>query len=67
MKPDPEVAQEMHRREAMNVPLVPVQMKDPQISDVYKEVRIIRRWVVFIGIAVTIGLVGIIVSILSSV
>ena len=65
MKPDPSVAQEMHRRAQMGVPHVPI--KDPQISDVYYEVRIIRKWVVFIGIVVIISLVGAILSVLSSV
>ena len=65
MKPDPRVAQEMHRRAAMNVPRVPV--KDPQVSDVYHEVRIIRKWVVFIGIVVILSLIGAILSIFSSV
>ena len=65
MKPDPEVAKEMHRRaDQANVPHVPIQVKDPQISDVYNEIRIIRKWVVFIGIVV---ILGIIVAVFSAV
>ncbi|MBA7547610.1 hypothetical protein ES705_40039 [subsurface metagenome] len=67
MEPDPKVAQEMHRRAAANVPHVPVQIKDPQISDVYHEVRIIRKWVVFIGVVMILGLVGAVLSIFSPV
>jgi len=67
MKPAPQVAEEIHPRAAMNVPSVPVQVKDPQISDLYKEVRVIRKWVLFIGIVVMIGLVVAIVSILISI
>jgi len=62
MEPDPNVAYEMRKRAEMGVPRVPI--KDPQISDVYREVRIIRKWVIFIGIVVIIALVGVVISLL---
>ena len=65
MVPDPNVAHEMHRKAAMNIPHVPNPIKEPQISDVYHEVRIIRKWVVFIGVVMILGLIGAVLSIFS--
>lgn len=60
MKPDPKVSEEMHHRTQMSVPHVPI--KDPKLSDIYHEVRNIRRWITIIGIVVIIGLIGAVIS-----
>lgn len=60
MKQDPSKTREMHGGNQMGVPQVPI--KDTRLSDIYHEIRIIRRWVVFIGIVLVVVLVGVIVS-----
>lgn len=56
MKPGAKSSEERSPKTLMGIPRVPIK-ENGGISDIYREVKIIRRWVVFIGIAAIIGLV----------